>query len=85
MESQPRTYTDREINHFLSDIKATLEKQNASLERIETQVLKTNVRVTKSEEKILVLENTQKQRRQDFFWAVGILVTISIFLFNYFK
>lgn len=73
MESQPRTYTDREINHFISDLKSHLKRQDEVLARIETQVLKTNGRVT-------ALEFWQSSIK----WAWGVIVTILLFLANKF-
>lgn len=80
MESQPRTYTDREINHFLGDIKETLRRQNEVLERIETQVLKTNGRVTQSEKDIAEL----KWWKSSIIWGWGLFLTIILFLANKF-
>ncbi len=78
-------YSKRELDHYFGDIKQTLEKQNVILEEIKTQTIKTNGRVTKSEDAIFVLQEDRSQRRKDLIWAVGIVLTITIFLFNYFK
>ena len=73
MESTAKTYTDREINHFISDLKSHLKRQDEVLARIETQVLKTNGRVT-------ALEFWQSSIK----WAWGVIVTILLFLANKF-
>jgi len=74
MESQPRTYTDREINHFLSDIKERLEKQDAMLIKILDQATKTNGRVNKLE-----------FWRNAIGWGFGVIMTIVLFTLNYIK
>lgn len=80
MESQPRTYTDREINHFISDLKSHLKRQDETLARIEAQVLKTNGRVTASEKDIAEL----KWWKSSIVWGWGVIVTILLFLANKF-
>lgn len=74
MESQPRTYTDREINHFLSDIKERLEKQDAMLIKILDQATKTNGRV-----------NRLEFWRNAIGWGFGVIMTIVLFTLNYIK
>lgn len=74
MESQPRTYTDREINHFLGDIKSTLEKQDQMLSKILEQATKTNGRVSRLED-----------WRTAIAWGFGFMVTAIIFVVNYLK
>jgi hypothetical protein len=78
MKEQPRTYTDREINHFLGDIKETLKRQNEVLERIEAQTTKTNGRVTQSEKDIAEL----KWWKSSIIWGWGVLFAIVLFLAN---
>ena len=78
MEEQPRTYTDREINHFLGDIKVSLKRQDETLARIEQQVLKTNGRVTQSERDISEL----KWWKSSIIWGWGVLFAIVLFLAN---
>lgn len=74
MESQPRTYTDREINHFLSDIRERLEKQDAMLIKILDQATKTNGRVNKLE-----------FWRNAIGWGFCVIMTIVLFTLNYIK
>lgn len=80
MESQPRTYTDREINHFISDLKSHLKRQDEVLARIETQVLKTNGRVSQSEKDI----NELKWWKNAVIWGWGLLLTVTLFILNKF-
>lgn len=74
MKEQPRTYTDREINHFLGDIKSTLEKQDQMLTKILDQALKTNGRV-----------NRLEFWRNAIGWGFGVIMTIVLFTINYLK
>ncbi len=67
-------YSKRELDHYFGDIKETLGKQNIILARIEAQTTRTNGRVSKLE-----------FWRNALIWAFGVLLTITIFLFNYFK
>lgn len=71
MKSQPKTYTDRELDHFMGDIKARLEKQDEMLERILTQATKTNGRV-----------NALEYWRSVIVWGFGVLLTVSLFVIN---
>lgn len=74
MKSQPKTYTDRELDHFMGDIKARLEKQDEMLERILTQATKTNGRVSSLE-----------FWRNAIGWGFGVIMTITLFTLNYIK
>lgn len=80
-----KNYSKRELDHYFTDIKSILEKQNTTLERIEVQTTKTNGRVTKNENDIDTLKQQKTDARRELLWACGILVSITIFLFNYFK
>lgn len=72
MAEEPN-YSKRELDHFLGDLKNHLKRQDEVLARIETQVLKTNGRVT-------ALEFWQGSVK----WAWGVIVTILVFLANKF-
>lgn len=67
-------YQNREIDHFIKDIKDTLQKQNETLERIETQTTKTNGRVSNLE-----------FWRNTIIASIPIALGILYFLLNYFK
>lgn len=67
-------YSKRELDHYFGDIKQTLEKQNVILEEIRAQTTKTNGRVSRLE-----------FWRGVIIWGFGVLLTITIFLLNYFK
>jgi hypothetical protein len=73
-------YMKREIDHFLGDIKNHLKRQDEVLMRIETQVLKTNGRVTQSEKDIAEL----KWWKSSIKWGWGVLFAIIMFLANKF-
>lgn len=72
---EPKTdiqpYSKRELDHFFSELTAHLTKQDKSLERIETQTMKTNGRVSKLE-----------QWRSIMVWGFGIVVAVGTTLFN---
>jgi len=55
-------YTQREIKHYFEDLGSRLNKQDATLSRIETQTTMTNGRVNKIEWQI-----------KAFWWALGVL------------
>lgn len=64
-------YQNREIDHFINELKITLEKQDKMLESILSQTLKTNGRVNKLED-----------WRKALVWGFGVLMTISILVVN---
>lgn len=69
-----KNYSKRELDHYFGDIKGTLEKQNIILEEIKIQTTKTNGRVSALE-----------WWRNAIVWCFTILITVTIFIFNYFK
>lgn len=70
MAKEPN-YSKRELDHYFSDIKEILSKQNVMLEEIKTQTIKTNGRVSKLE-----------WWRNAIIWGTPVLITITIFLVN---
>jgi len=72
MEEQ--NYSKRELDHFLKEIREILDKQNEMLARIETQVLKTNGRVSKLEFWRAVMG-----------WGFSTCLALILFVLNYFK
>ena len=74
-------YSKREQDHFFTDIKERLEKQDAMLIKILDQALKTNGRVTNSEREIAKL----KWWKGAIGWGFGLIVTLVLFTLNYFK
>lgn len=74
-------YSKRELDYYFKEIKDTLHEQNKVLGRIETQVLKTNGRVTTNEKDISQL----KWWKSALVWGFGVLMTIALFTINYFK
>lgn len=73
-------YTKREQDHFFTDIKSHLQRQDVTLARIEAQVLKTNGRVTASEKDIAEL----KWWKSSIIWGWGVLFAVILFLANKF-
>lgn len=69
-----KNYSKRELDHYFGDIKGTLEKQNVILEEIKVQTTEHNHRMSKVE-----------WRQTATMWAIPIIITIVIFLLNYFK
>lgn len=74
--SDDSNYSKREQDHFYSDLKSHLKRQDETLNRIETQVLKTNGRVTASEKDISEL----KWWKASIKWGWGVLFAIILFL-----
>lgn len=64
-------YSKRELDHFFSDIKQRLEKQDGMLEQILAQATKTNGRV-----------NALEYWRSAIAWAFGVFITFSIVVIN---
>ncbi|MDQ5930942.1 MAG: hypothetical protein QG674_106 [Patescibacteria group bacterium] len=67
-------YSKREQDHFFTDIKERLEKQDAMLIKILDQATKTNGRVNKLE-----------FWRNAIGWGFGVIMTIVLFTLNYIK
>ena len=65
------TYTKREQDHFYSDVRERLEKQDVMLQKILEQATKTNGRVNKLED-----------WKGFMVWGFGILTTICFFVIN---
>lgn len=64
-----QNYQKRELDHYFSELKDHLSKQDRTLERVEAQTMKTNGRVTK-------LEWNDKV----FMWVVGALWTLIVLI-----
>lgn len=67
-------YSKRELDYYFKEIKDTLHEQNKVLGRIETQVLKTNGRVSKLEFWRAVMG-----------WGFSVCLAILFFILNYIK
>ena len=69
-------YSKRQQDHFFTDTKSHLKRQDETLARIEAQVLKTNGRVTAGEKDIAEL----KWWKSSIIWGWGVLFAIILFL-----
>ncbi len=79
MEEQ--NYSKRELDHHFADIKDILKKQDSVLMEIKEQTTKTNGRVTANEKEISLL----KFWKQAIVWGFGVLLTITLFVFDFIK
>jgi hypothetical protein len=72
MTDQP--YTNRELDHHFSEIKETLG-------RIEQQTIRTNGRVTKCEENILMGKTSARIANWAFGLTVPLIISMAIWIF----
>lgn len=71
LASMETNYSKRELDHFFSDMRARLDKQDGMLEKILAQATKTNGRV-----------NGLEYWRNAIAWASGVLITFSVIVIN---
>lgn len=69
-----KAYSKREQDHYQTDMKNRMDKQDEMLSRILDQALKTNGRVNKLE-----------FWRNAIGWGFGVIMTIVLFTINYLK
>ena len=73
-------YSNDKIDLLLSDIKNINVNQNKTLDRIETQTIKTNGRVSKLEE----VNSNREGQNKVIVWIVGIFLIILATISGYF-
>lgn len=75
-------YTKREQDHFINEWNSRMDKQDATLARIETQTTKTNGRVNLIEEKIKDYPDIKKSINELMnykFWILGAIAAFTLF------